>query len=357
MPVKNFKTIRVLHTLNHVREVGNGIVNASVDLACGQAKLGHAVAVVSSGGEYEALLKHHGVEHICIEQSRSARKIAFALSQLQRTIQNFSPNIIHGHMVTGVVLAKILQSRNALPLVATVHNEFQKQSLLMGLADRVIAVSSQSGKSMIQRGIPREKVRIVRNGTLGSFRRTASVKPKLNLQRPAITTVAGLYKRKGIDVLIEAFETVGQRLPQAHLYIIGDGPDRSLFEHQAARSKVTSQIHFEGFQPNPEDYLAETDVFVLASRREPFGLALSEAREAGCAVIGTQVDGILEVLENGRAGLLVPPGNSQVLAHQLNEILSDSNKLMTWKINAQQNVDWLSVARVCQETLAIYQEL
>src|SRR5690349_18038833 len=65
-------TLRILHVLNHVRDVGNGIVNVVVDLACAQRARGHEVAVVSSGGEFEPLLEARGVRHIRLSQRRSA---------------------------------------------------------------------------------------------------------------------------------------------------------------------------------------------------------------------------------------------------------------------------------------------
>ncbi|NJL80443.1 MAG: glycosyltransferase [Richelia sp. SM2_1_7] len=86
-------------------------------------------------------------------------------------------------------------------------------------------------------------------------------------------------------------------------------------------------------------------------------LVLSEAREAGCAIIATDVDGIPEALDYGEAGLLVPAKDSQALAAKLKTLLDDSNALNEWKNRASQNLERLNVKRVCQETLAVYQEL
>jgi glycosyltransferase involved in cell wall biosynthesis len=99
-----------------------------------------------------------------------------------------------------------------------------------------------------------------------------------------------------------------------------------------------------------------TDIFVLASHREPFGLVIPEAREAGCAIIASNVDGIPEALDNGQAGLLVPAKDSHALAEALVQLLSDPKNLGEWKNRASQNLDWLNVERVNQETLAVYQE-
>jgi glycosyltransferase involved in cell wall biosynthesis len=350
--------MRIIHILNEVQEIGNGIVNVAVDLACLQAKSGHEVAVLSGGGEYETLLANYGVKHYQLDQTRKPINLIKAARSYQAIVQEFQPDIVHAHMITGVVLAALLRKKGGYGLVSTVHNEFQRSSIFMGLADRVIAVSKAVAEAMMRRGISQAKLRVICNGTLGSPRsRPLQDYEPLPLQRPAIATVAGMYHRKGITELIAAFEQIGSDFPEAHLYIVGNGPDRHEFEAQASQTAVSSRIHFEGFQPQPQRYLLACDIFVLASHREPFGLVLSEAREAGCAIIATDVDGIPEALDNGKAGLLVPAKDSNALAAALVQLLNDPNTLQEWKAKAHQNLEWLNVDRVHQETLAVYREL
>ncbi|MEH2139236.1 glycosyltransferase family 4 protein [Nostoc sp.] len=349
--------MRIIHILNHVQEIGNGIVNVAVDLACLQAKSGYEVAVISAGGEYEKLLNVCGVKHYQLDQTRKPISIIKAARRYRAIAAEFRPDIVHAHMMTGVILARIFKG-NKYTLVSTVHNEFQRSSVLMGLADRVIAVSKAVRDSMAKRGIPGNKLRVVCNGTLGSPRtRPIQDYQPLGLQRPAIATVAGMYQRKGIAELIAAFEQIAPDFPQAHLYLVGNGPDKQLFEAQALATSVKERIHFEGFQPEPQRYLISCDIFVLASHRDPCPLVLSEAREAGIAIVGTQVDGIPEALDNGQAGLLVPAKESKALAGVLVQLLNNADMLSEWKHRANQNLQWLSVARVHQETLAVYREL
>lgn len=350
--------MRVLHILNHVQKVGNGIVNVAIDLACLQAQAGYEVSIISGGGDYEALLADYGVTHFCINQTRTWHNLANVALQYRALVQKIQPDIVHAHMMTGAVLARSLKLWNKYGLVTTVHNEFQESANLMGLADRVIAVSQSVAQSMQKRGIPKRKLRVVSNGTLESPR-SGSLENCLpvGLKRPAITTVAGMNSRKGITELIAAFEQVALDCPNAHLYLVGHGPEKEQFQSQARKTRVAHRIHFEGFQSDPRAYLLSTDVFVLASHREPFGLAISEAREVGCAIVASHVDGIPEVLEHGKAGLLVPPGDSQALATAIADLLKNSTKLHYWKTQAKKNIDWLNVTRVVNETLGVYCEL
>jgi glycosyltransferase involved in cell wall biosynthesis len=166
-----------------------------------------------------------------------------------------------------------------------------------------------------------------------------------------------MYRRKGIAELIAAFEGVGARFPDAHLYLVGDGPDRSKFEYLARQCATSSRIHFEGFQKEPQRYMLAADVFVLASRREPFGLVLTEAREAGCAIVASDVDGIPEALDGGDAGLLISPKDVPSLEVALVSILSDPEEKAKWQRLALQNLEMHSVNRVANETEAVYRQL
>ncbi|MEM9923469.1 MAG: glycosyltransferase family 4 protein [Cyanobacteria bacterium P01_D01_bin.50] len=350
--------MKIIHILNDIQEIGNGIVNVAVDLACLQAKNGHNVAVASNGGEYEILLNKYGVKHYHLNQKRTPFTILKAGIIYRQIIKNFQPDIVHAHMITGMVLASTLRFGNNYGLVSTVHNEFQRQSILMGLADRVISVSEAVAQSMERRGISAQKLRVICNGTLGSPRNLVENESQhVKLFHPAILTVAGMYQRKGIAVLIEAFEKIVDLVPQVHLYLVGNGPDKELFEAQAKQVSSRPRIHFEGYQPEPQHYLNSCDIFVLASLRDPCPLVLSEARQAGTAIIATDVDGIPEALDYGEAGLLVPPKDSEALANMLMTLLNDSNKLREWKNRASQNLERLNVNRVCQETLEVYEEL
>jgi glycosyltransferase involved in cell wall biosynthesis len=349
--------MKILHISNHVLNIGNGIVNVEIDLACIQAQAAHSVAIASAGGQYESLLNEFDVQHFLLDQQRTPLNILKSSFKYRKIIQEFQPDIVHAHMMTGIVLGKALKSGFHYRLISTVHNEFQRSANLMGLADHVIAVSDAVATSMKQRGIPAQKLHVVRNGTLGSPRtRPIHQYEPLPLHRPAITTVAGMYQRKGIHELIQAFIQIAHQFPSAHLYLVGDGPDRTTFETEANQSPFADRIHFEKFQPEPQRYLRSTDIFVLASHKDPSPLVIPEAREAGCAIIASHVDGIPEALDHGQAGYLVPPKSIDKLAQALTELLSDEQKLSRQKQQAQTNLDYLNVSRVHNETMTVYQK-
>ena len=348
--------MRVLHLINHARDSGNGIVNTAVDLACGQRALGLDVTVASSGGAFVPLLEAHGVRHLTLRTGRRPIDLWWGQADLRAALRASRPDIVHAHMLAPLLLSLAVRAFHPHRLVTSVHNEFERGAVLMGLGDRVIAVSDAVAASLRRRGVPTGRIRVVRNGPLGSPRAIVAPAEPPVLERPAILTVGGLYRRKGVDVLIDAFHRLAPRFPAAHLYVVGAGPDRALFEAAAAAGPGADRIRFEGFRSGPARYMQAADVFVLASRREPFGLVLAEARAAGMAVLGSDVDGIPEVLEGGRAGLLFPPGDAEGLADALGGLLADPEALARWRTRAAANLDWLGTDRMCRETCAVYDD-
>ena len=346
--------MRVLHVIGDLLEVGNGIVNSTVDLAA-LAAARHDVAVASAGGDFEPLLRDHGVTLFSLDQRRTPRGIAGAAAHFRSIVASYDPDIVHAQMMTGAVLARALRLRSRYRIVTTVHNEFQRSAIAMGLGDLVTANSLAVATAMARRGIPKTKLRVVSIGALdGPRRRRAADVAPVALAHPAIVTVAGLFVRKGIDVLIAAFERTTNR--SAHLYIVGNGPDRVAFEAQARASSAAARIHFTGFEPRPERYMRAADIFVLASRKEPFGMVLSEAREAGCAIIASNVDGIPEALDDGAAGILVPPGEAPALARALNTLLGDRHALENARASAGARLERFTAQRYCDDMEAVYAE-
>jgi glycosyltransferase involved in cell wall biosynthesis len=233
-----------------------------------------------------------------------------------------------------------------------------RESVVMGLADCVIAVSQSVANTMTARGIPRRKLRVVLNRTLNSPRRPTlrEIEPA-TLNKPSIVTVCGMTSRKGIEELIAAFEEGGAAFPDAHLYLVGDGPERQRFEKLAALSPRCARIHFEGFRPAPQAYMLSADVFVLAARRESFGLVLIEARAAGCPIVASDADGIAEALEGGRAGVLVPPHNVRALGEALCHMLDNEEERAAWRRRALDGIDMFCIDRMACEVSAVYGEL
>lgn len=350
--------MRVLHILNDVTDKGNGIVNAAIDLAAGQRQRGDEVIFVSAGGGHEALLESMGVRHFRVDFSRKPLRFAGAILALGRHILSFRPDVLHAHVRTGLLVALPWAKLLRLPLVSHLHNVHERESLIMCMADRVIAVSQSVGETLVAHKVSRDKIRVVLNGPLGSPRLPPVESLALpDLQHPALVTIAGMNHRKGITELITAFDQVADQMPAAHLYLVGDGPDIQEFRSHAASVASRDRIHFEGFQPMPQAYMRAADVLLLASRRESFGLVLTEGREAGCAIAASDVDGIPEALDQGQAGLLFPPGDIEQIGRCMLILTNDLAQRTLWQQRARVGLERFRITAYAQEVAAVYHEL
>jgi glycosyltransferase involved in cell wall biosynthesis len=345
----------IFHILKHsMRAAGN--VCAVVDLACAQAKMGHTVYVCSSVGSFEELLTEHGVQSVTLNQIGNIRVVVPALLKLYRILRTIRPDIVHAHMMISAVLAAMLRPLLNFGLVTSVHNEFQRSAIVMGVGQRVIGVSEAVSQSMIRRGIPRSRMRTVLNGTINSVRRPNPMPAKLNLKQPAIATIGGMHPRKGHPDLIEAYAKVAAILPDAHLYLVGSGPKQGEYEALAKRI-CKGGVTFLGHMDDPRPVLLGADVFVLASHTEPAGLVLCEAREAGCAVVASDVGGIPEMLANGEAGILVPARSPDLLAGAILKLLQNPPFLEEMRAKARTRLEYFTMERVAAETERVYLEL
>jgi glycosyltransferase involved in cell wall biosynthesis len=348
--------MRIIHLAPHCDESGNGLVSVAVDLACMHASAGHSVGFASAGGSLLRLLETHGVECFLVDQDWTRPfESTKGFLRFKQLIDQKRPNIIHAHAAPGALFGYCLRNRADFRLITSVHNLGRRTAILMRGGDIVIAVSAAVAARMKQWGVPEQRLRVVRNGPLNSPRRTSQF-VSAALERPIIMTVAGLLHNKGVHDLISAFASLNWTSPKASLYILGDGPERSNLEARAAALPCADKIHFTGFVKDPRPYLFEADIFVLASYREAFGLVLAEARQAGCAIVASNVGGIPEALDNGQAGILFRPGQPGELAEVLMSLLTNAKELEKWKALAFNNIEWLSASRVAAETLSIYQE-
>jgi glycosyltransferase involved in cell wall biosynthesis len=345
--------MRIAHCLNHSRK-GNGHVAVAVDLACEQAK-DHEVALLSASGDFDHTLRSAGV-HILRINDFDRRELLRASLEMFSALRRFRPDVVNAHMPGSALAAWAARPILGFKLVTTIHNAFDRQAWLMGVGNRVIAVSDAVSEQMGKAGISPKKLRVVTNGTIGGARRSVSPKIAVPLKHPAIVTVCGLHDRKGVGDLIKAFDLVFQSRPAAHLYIVGEGPQRGEYERLAAGLPCHEHVHFLGFVEDPREVLASADIFTLASLQDPCPLVLCEARQMGNAIVATAVDGIPHALGGGRFGKLVPPSDPSAMAHAIKQLLADDVLRANFAAAAQEELHQIGVQLMSDRTVKIYED-
>jgi glycosyltransferase involved in cell wall biosynthesis len=186
-------------------------------------------------------------------------------------------------------------------------------------AHKVVANSRAAADRLRLERVPAGRVATVSNGIDScAFAVTRSRRP---LRK--ITVVANLRKEKGHDVLIDAAPEILRHFPDASFDVVGAGAELEALQARANAQGVSDAFTFTGYEADVAQRLKDADIFVLPSRSEAFPNAILEAMSAGLPIVASAVGGILELIQDGRTGLLVAPGDPHALAHSVCRLMSN----------------------------------
>lgn len=182
-------------------------------------------------------------------------------------------------------------------------------SSLMSQAERLVG-HLNGNRSYLPCGIETNELRALAKKDIAQF-----AVP----MRPYVLTVAKLYERKGLDVLLHAVEKISETVSGYRFVIVGDGPEELALKTLAVQLGIGDIVIFVGELQKEQiaKLYHHSEFFVLPSRSEPFGIVLLEAMAFGKAVIGTKVGGIPEFVTDGLNGILVPPNDPAILAESI----------------------------------------
>lgn len=330
--------------------------------------------------------------------------------ELKRILKAHCPDLVHLHLwnpgACRYAFFACLAGRQAaasggVPVVTTEHDPFELSGLkklikkvCLRRTVHTIAISKENKKDLqTWYDLPEERISLVHNGIELSqpevilrpfaapqdrFRRRISPTTQLFVMSDrgdsspdghrtqndigvgddiVITCVAELHERKGHKYLFEAFNRLQKTIPSTagrpslRLMLVGRGPlERELKE----RYGQNPRIHFLGWRDDVPEILRASDLFVLPSLKEAFGLSVLEAMASGVAVVATDSGGVKDIIENGKSGLLVPPGNAEKLAEAISVLLHNPDQKRDIEKAALKRVREFSAERMAEETMRVY---
>jgi GalNAc-alpha-(1->4)-GalNAc-alpha-(1->3)-diNAcBac-PP-undecaprenol alpha-1,4-N-acetyl-D-galactosaminyltransferase len=182
--------------------------------------------------------------------------------------------------------------------------------------------------------------------------------PRTERATKQIVAAGRLVPQKGFDVLIASFAALADAFPDWRLVIYGEGVQREGLEAEARRHALGERIALPGIRKDMPAALAAADLFVLSSRYEGYPNVLLEALASGCAVVATDCPGATaEILEGGKYGLLVEPGNVTALTAALERMMSDETLRRRFAAQAREAVSALDVGTVGRRWLELMSAL
>lgn len=275
-------------------------------------------------------------------------------SAVKKILKEYSIDIIHAHTIgfDGHLAVK-LKEKYHIPVVITTHGSDTIAEINLGKgeylakicknADYIVAVSSKL-KNLLLEVCPSLKISVIMNGF--------HMLPSLSVAKEPYTLlqVGSLIKRKNTDLTIAAFEKILKKYPQARLEIIGRGDEEAKLKQLCKDLQIDKFVTFYEYLANEEvlEHMARSQVFIMPSINEGFGIVYIEALSQKCVVIGTRGEGIEDIIKNEENGFLINPGKSEDIADIVIKCLTysdycreiankgfETSKELTWENNAK----------------------
>ena len=261
---------------------------------------------------------------------------------IQNVVEQHDLDLVHAHYAvphaTSAWIAREMLARDGFRIVTTLHGtditlvgqdpSFRSLTeFSIRKSDGITAVSEFLRDQTVQHfGIPPERIRVIPNFVdLQKYRRDAYPchRSAFSLEGEMIVThISNFRPVKRVEDVVRVFARITRRVP-SRLLLVGDGPDRSRAQQVAEEEQVLDRVLFLGKQISVAELLACSDLFLLPSEQEAFGLVALEAMACGVPVVATHTGGVPEVVVHGESGYLAAVGDIEAMADYGLRLLQD----------------------------------
>ncbi|EKY17289.1 N-acetyl-alpha-D-glucosaminyl L-malate synthase BshA [Capnocytophaga sp. oral taxon 324] len=294
-------------------------------------------------------------------------------SKMAYVIKTYHIDILHVHYAIphayAGYMAKQMLKREGIevPMVTTLHgtditlvgnHPTYKEAVTFSIneSDIVTSVSESLKQDTLRLFRIDKDIKVIPNFTnikkskeTSPCKRTVMAKP----EELIVTHISNFRKVKRIDDVVRIFYGIQQKLP-AKLIMVGDGPEREIADQLCKDLGIKSKVLFLGNTSDIDRILCFTDLFLLPSASESFGLSALEAMAAGVPVVSSNTGGLPEVNEEGVSGYLCPIGDVKAMAEKAIYILENKNRLAQFKQNARKVAERFDEDKIVPMYEALY---
>jgi len=241
-----------------------------------------------------------------------------------------------------------------------------KSWILCPLIDLIIADAEYIRQSLITDCYvnPSKIVRLYNGVNLDRFKPGedgGTIRDELNIsaETSVITTIAWAIPHKGLDVYLRAAKEVIKYFPKTVFLVVGDGPLLHWLRKSAMETGISKNVIFTGLRTDIHKLLAATDIAVLLSRwGEAFSFSMLEAMASGKPLIASEIGAIPEGVDDGKTGILVPPGDHAAVAQAIIKLLGDKRLLVDMGNAAREKCEkYYDIRTMVKQTVDIYEAL
>lgn len=350
--------MRILHVITSLRT--GGAEHLMVDLLPRLRDLGNEVELLLFDGTRTPFYEQLEATGIPIHQLTLGGNVYNPLNifRLMRYFRGF--DIIHTHNTACqlfVPIARML-SNSKVKLFTTEHssNNRRRGHRVLAIIDRwvynrydkIICISDKTQSNLELHIGKKDNICTICNG-VDTQRFYHTIKDTSNQNQFIITMVASFSAAKDQDTLIRAIALLPDKFK---LWLVGDGERRNILESQIAELGLQSRVKLLGIRTDIPAVLEQSDICVLSSHWEGFGLAAVEAMAAGRPVIASDVDGLREVVND--YGIPFPEGNAQALASAILGLFKDSKHYRQVAQQCQQRAQEFDISVMAEQYANLY---
>lgn len=302
-----------------------------------------------------------------------------ALLRLAGRIRRGRYDVVHTHSSKAGILGRIAARLAGAPTVIhTAHGwPFSREDsartramwirlerFCAGLCDTIVVVAEADRQRGHDLGVGRpEQYRLIRSGIeIEAYRDVdtdrATARHRVGVPEGAfvVGTVGRLGRQKSPLDLVAAFAKLAAVRSDAHLVLVGDGPDRAEVERAVAAAGLVDRVHLLGLRMDVPRILPAFDVFALASRWEGLPRVFPQAMAAGLPIVATRVDGAPDAIIPGENGWLVDVGDAEALGGHLVALAADPERTVAMGRRGRERVEEFSARRMVEQLAALYTE-
>ena len=374
-------------------DCNDGVASHCETLIRGFKTVGWRVVLITGAVNYDAssaksfqALKDLSEDWIIFEDLKPFLPTSASISRIKEVVNKYEISLFHAHGYSMLVLARILKFVTGLECVATFHlliedkkSSFIKSVLrpkirkyqiyLRAFAPKAfIAISSEIEKFLLQDlGFPKNKVRKILAGTdtkyfrLPSSQERQKAREKFGFEEKYLvcTLVGRLNWVKGHDVAIDAVRLVRKELPEQSLKCLfaGSGDLEQQIKEYAFVSEDDSHCFiFAGYLNDMREVYWASDIFLLPSRLEGCALVVAEAMCSGTVPIRTPAGGVLDQIEEGKTGYIVPFDDAEALSKAIQKLVNQDFRLQMGQRCAEYASSVFDRELMIEKTVKLYCE-
>ena len=344
-----------------------GAENLVVQYADRFSEINHTVTIIYLTGPIELKPINKNIELQSLDINKNPLSVLKAFYTFHKIIKQKNPDIVHSHLFHANIFARIYRLLFPIKkLICSVHNSVEKNSfrkILYRATDSVPNITTNVSKEAVDIFIKNKlsqptRIIPVYNGintnkfSFNSNERE-SLRKRLNINEDTICLLAvgRLTLQKNYPSLLRVLSKIIVENNNIQLLIAGDGPDKQALKNLIYSLKLTNHVSLLGNRDDIAALMSTSDIFVLSSSWEGFGLVVAEAMACERQVIATNSGGVKEVL--GQYGTLIPANDDDALFSALNKSITTPDNSLNEQAR-RHIIETFSLESIIQQWLDIY---